>query len=308
MKVVLFFIFLIVCAGVAKGETIITVDILKNGDAIWTMEKRLPLTGQAEIDDWEAFVNRGHDEQQYQNDIAEFKGRIAWFINSAKNISNRSMGAEKFNISYGTARTLDGAFSIIRYGFEWKNFSRIESSNILIGDAFSEGMMLSSDNMLIIKIPEDYDVLSASPDSDKRDGDILIWEGRTFRSFNRGEPALILSPASEGQVSWYIIIAVMFGLVSGASLVVWRRRRSIYGDKNDPSLAPGSTTAREDIWGEEMTEQYLIKCGGQAYQSDIVKESGLSKSKISSVLSKMKKEGRIIKIKKGKENIIRLVK
>jgi uncharacterized membrane protein len=60
--------------------------------------------------------------------------------------------------------------------------------------------------------------------------------------------------------------------------------------------------------GEEMTEQYLIKCGGQAYQSDIVTESGLSKSKISSVLSKMKKEGRIIKIKKGKENIIRLVK
>jgi uncharacterized membrane protein len=53
-----------------------------------------------------------------------------------------------------------------------------------------------------------------------------------------------------------------------------------------------------------MTEQYFIKCGGQAYQSDIVTESGLSKSKISSVLSKMKKEGRIIKIKKGKENII----
>lgn len=306
MKVVLFFILLIVCAGVAKGETVITVDILKNGDAVWTMEKRLPLTGEAEIEDWEAFVNRGHDEQQYQSDIAEFKGRIAWFINSAKSISNRSMEAEKFNISYGTARTLDGAFSIIRYGFEWKNFSRIESSNILIGDAFSEGMMLSSDNVLIIKIPEDYDVLSASPGSDKRDGDILIWEGRTFRSFNRGEPALILSPAGKGQVSWSIIIAVMFGLASGASLIVWRRRRSTYGDKNDPPLIPGSRTA--NIWGEEMTEQYLIKCGGQAYQSDIVTESGLSKSKISSVLSKMKKEGRIIKIKKGKENIIRLVK
>jgi uncharacterized membrane protein len=39
-----------------------------------------------------------------------------------------------------------------------------------------------------------------------------------------------------------------------------------------------------------MIEQYLIKCGGQAYQSDIVTESGLSKSKISSVLSKIKKK------------------
>ncbi len=54
--------------------------------------------------------------------------------------------------------------------------------------------------------------------------------------------------------------------------------------------------------------EYLIKCGGQAYQPDIVTESWLSKSKISSVLSRMKKEGRIIKIKNGKENIIRLVK
>jgi predicted transcriptional regulator len=75
----------------------------------------------------------------------------------------------------------------------------------------------------------------------------------------------------------------------------------LHRDKNDSSFAPGSRTAREDIRGEEMTEQYLIKCGGQAYQSDIVTESGLSKSKISSVLSNMKKEGRIIKIKKAKK-------
>ncbi|MDP2841139.1 MAG: hypothetical protein Q8O17_02530 [Candidatus Methanoperedens sp.] len=65
----------------------------------------------------------------------------------------------------------------------------------------------------------------------------------------------------------------------------------------------------EDILGyEEMIERYLKKCGGQAYQSDIVNESGLSKSKISIVLSRMKDEGRILKIRKGKENVIRLAK
>ena len=64
----------------------------------------------------------------------------------------------------------------------------------------------------------------------------------------------------------------------------------------------------EEILGdEEMIQRYLIKFGGQAYQTDIVKESGLSKSKISIVLAKMKDEGQIIKIRKGKENIIRLV-
>jgi uncharacterized membrane protein len=59
---------------------------------------------------------------------------------------------------------------------------------------------------------------------------------------------------------------------------------------------------------EEMIRQFLLRKDGQAYQSDIVKYSGLSKSKISMVLSKMKGDGMIIKIRKGKENLIRLVK
>lgn len=44
----------------------------------------------------------------------------------------------------------------------------------------------------------------------------------------------------------------------------------------------------------------------QKYQTDIVKESGLSKSTVSIVLAGMKEEGLILKIRKGKENIIRL--
>lgn len=65
----------------------------------------------------------------------------------------------------------------------------------------------------------------------------------------------------------------------------------------------------EDILGpEEMIERYLKKCGGQAYQVDIVNESDLSESKVSLVLSKMKDEGRILKIQKGKKNVIRLIK
>ena len=62
----------------------------------------------------------------------------------------------------------------------------------------------------------------------------------------------------------------------------------------------------EFLGDEEMIEQYITKRGGQAYQSDIVKDSGLSKSKISIVLAKMKDDGKILKIRKGKENIIRL--
>jgi len=89
-------------------------------------------------------------------------------------------------------------------------------------------------------------------------------------------------------------------------LLLKRKKSSISGTKNDvdPILSPIATEVLED---EEMIEQILISSGGQMYQSEIVKLSGHSKSKISIVLSKMKEDGKIIKIKKGKGNIIRLV-
>lgn len=71
---------------------------------------------------------------------------------------------------------------------------------------------------------------------------------------------------------------------------------------------PLSELSHEDLEDEEMIKQFLLRSGGQAYQTDIVEHSGLSKSKISMVLSKMKDDGIIIKIRKGKENLIRLVK
>ncbi|MCZ7357503.1 MAG: hypothetical protein O8C66_12635 [Candidatus Methanoperedens sp.] len=330
--VALLFISLLLLVHVASAETVITIEVLENGTAMWTTEKRLPLTNQTEIGDWEEFVSMGENTDQDGKDIADFRDRIDWFISSAEKFSNRSMEAKNFNISYGTTKTLAGVFSIISYTFEWKNFSRVDSSNIFIGDAFSEGMVLSQDNVLIIKIPENYEVETVSPAFDLRDGNRLIWDGRMFRSFGRGEPSITLS--KKGRFTWYIIGIVMFSLASGTSLILWKKRQTRdFGDKiHDPTppeinaLTTGASQiagteiqpshqedltlvlSEIDLGDEEMIENLLHKSGGQAYQSDIVKESGFSKSKISIVLAKMKEDGRIIKIKKGKENIIRLIK
>lgn len=304
-RLALFCIFLILWAHVAGAESIITVDVLENGNALWSIEKRLPLVSQAEIDDWEEFIREGQDVVQIQEDIAEFRDRIDLFLRSAEKFSNRSMGAEKFNISYDTAKTLSGASSIVRYSFEWKNFSHGDSAKIFIDDAFSEGMVLSSDNVLVINIPDGYEVEKASPSFDRRDGNRLIWDGSLYHSFAKGEPALVLSRTGVGVETWILILVAVVVLIS--SLVIfWKRRRpSKYNA--DAALTPLPDLTKEDLGDEEMIEQYLIKSGGQAYQSEIVKESGLSKSKISIVLAKMKEDGRIAKIKKGKENIIRLV-
>ncbi len=57
---------------------------------------------------------------------------------------------------------------------------------------------------------------------------------------------------------------------------------------------------------EDEIEKLLSDAGGAAFQSDIVNAAGLSKSVISIVLSRMHKDGKIIKIRRGRENLIRL--
>jgi uncharacterized membrane protein len=72
--------------------------------------------------------------------------------------------------------------------------------------------------------------------------------------------------------------------------------------------APPAPVLREERYmsDEERVVKYLEEAGGQMFQSDLVKKTDFSKSKLSMVLSELKEKGTIIKIKKGKENLIRL--
>lgn len=306
-RVALFSIFLMLWVYAANAQSIITIEVQENGNALWSIEKRLPLTSQAAIDDWKEFIQKGQDTEQYRLDISDFRERIEWFLRSAEEHSNRSMKVVNFNISYDTTKTLSGDFGIIRYSFEWKKFSRVESDKIFIGDIFSEGMLLSSDNVLIVKIPDGYEVVHASPAFDKRDGNRFIWDGTLYRSFGEGEPALVLSRTATGAGIW-LMVGVL-AVLTGSSILFLRGKWSITPKtEGKADIIPPPPLTVEDLQYEELIERILIKSGGQAYQSDIVKEIGYSKSKISQVLAKMKEDGRILKIKKGKENLIRLVR
>jgi hypothetical protein len=317
----IFFVFLILGAHVAGAESIITVEVNESGNANWTMEKRIPLT-KPEINEWEGLIKSGQNLSRYR-DIAEFKDMMNLFIGSAQNFSNRSMKVEKFNISYDTVETMSGGFGIIRYSFWLMNFSHTDSDKIFIGDAFSEGLVLSTDSLLVVKIPDAYDVKSVSPNFDRREGNRLIWEGSLYHSFGKGEPSLVLQRTwgishISGTSSMLPVILVPLVILVAGALIFWKRRQSRYQVESDSTQIQVTETEteppvpipypEEDLGDEKMIEQFLIRSGGQAYQSDIVKESRLSKSKISMVLAKMKEDGKILKVKKGKENLIRLVR
>ncbi len=301
-RVVFFFIFLVVWAQAAGAQSIISIELQPNGDALWTMETQFPLINQTDIDDWEEFLQAGQTGNQQE--INDFMKRIDWFLLSAQKFSGRNMNAENFNISYDIARTPSSSYGLILYSFEWRNFSRSESGKIMIGDAFSEGMLLSQENVLVIKIPDGYDIEKASPNFDKRDGNRLIWDGTLYRNFGKGEPGLVLSRSESGS-SWLIPVVVLI-LLAGAGYMLVMKKRS-KDTKTDNNAVPENLVL-EDLKYEEKIERFLLSSGGQASQSDIIKEIGLSKSRVSTILSQMKEKGQIIKIKNGSGNLIRIAK
>jgi uncharacterized membrane protein len=299
-RVSIFLFFLILWAQAVAAQALITVEVHENGNAIWTMEKRLPLTNQSDITDWEEFIKTAQAENQ--QDLEDFSKRMEWFLDSAGKLSGRPMKAENFNILYDTAKSPSDSYGIVRYSFKWLNFSRLENGKIVIGDSFSEGMVLSQDNVLVIKIPDGYYVESASPLFDKQDGARLIWDGTLYRNFDRGEPSLVL--ARSGTSQWFYLV-ILIVIASGA-LIIYFRKRKKPALQQDPAPSPENLEV-EELKYEEMIERFLVRSAGEASQSDIINEIGLSKSRVSTILSEMKDKGKIIKIKNGKGNLIRIV-
>ena len=322
----IFFIILILLVPSTAAQSIKTIEIYENGTAFWTIEERIPLETQPELNEWNQFIRTGQG-YKYQKIVEELEDRTNQSLISAENISKRSMEVRNVNISYDMLKTTSGTFGIINFRFEWLNFSRVNSSGIFIGDAFTEVMVPSSENVLIIKIPDNYtvDPESASPKYDKEDedGTRFIWDGTMYRSFDVGEPSLVLKPNTDIwpmatifvlpnaiTSTWplNILILLILILISGISVLLLKRKRTLTTEDDDDISLLDQDLTMEYLEDEEMITKILIKHNGQANQSDIVKETGFSKSKISNVLAKMKKDGDIEKIRQGKRNIIRLKK
>jgi uncharacterized membrane protein len=82
------------------------------------------------------------------------------------------------------------------------------------------------------------------------------------------------------------------------------------GDSSAGAAASTSDTAASDdvdvelLSDEERVERLLEENGGRMKQARIVSETGWSNAKVSQLLSSMDEEGRIDKLRIGRENLI----
>ncbi|RLM71466.1 hypothetical protein DVK05_00890 [Halorubrum sp. Atlit-8R] len=204
---------------------------------------------------------------------------------------------------------------------------------------------LEASQTLEVATPEGYTVTGtpSSAVTQLSDGDVIIEGPQTFEE---GEPvAIVYGPAGAG-APWTMLMAAMVlaaALVAGS--VVGYRRINPGGDGpgesamnggEDVANGDGPTPAgvggagrgpepdddgadagdEEDagddgedlslLSDEERVERLLDANGGRMRQADIVAETGWSDAKVSQLLSAMADEGRVEKLRLGRENLISL--
>jgi hypothetical protein len=253
------------------------------------------LQDEVDIEAWNnsiQLLNKSQLLEAYRMEMNDYVAR-------ARIATNRSMLASEFDLIHSLLKTPTGNYGTITYRFLWTGFAKVENDKILIGDVFFEGIVLPVDSILIIKIPEGYESIEARPKSDKIEGEQIIWIGTAYREFGAGEPALVLMEKTIGY-TWLAIIAILLIAITIAVL-----------KRDDLKLLISRYRFREAM--PETDEALILKLliessSGEMYQSEIVKKSGFSKSKVSLLLESLKQKEKIVKIRKGKENLIRLKK
>ena len=302
---------LLVCvlpAGTAAAlapayATTYTITFHEDGSALWQIEYRTLL---ASDDDMLAFNNYTRDlPSVYLPQVRDLMQRSAVQASVA---ASRPMAVSNVTGKTVVQTSPTGRYGSVIYSFSWSGFAKPDGS-LAIGDAFAGGMYLAKDNTLIIRYPYGWTVSQVEPAPDQQRED-LVWYG--LRSFSSGEPRVVLEKPAFPLVpliAGIIVIAIFAGFIlyratkrqTGQDI---SKERDEPADADEPAVPLSET---EEAGLEDRIITLLEAGGGEQYQSEIVKTLGLPKSTVSSALNNLHRKGVIQKVKKGRENLIRLV-
>jgi len=307
-------------------NTTFALQIQPNGDARWT------ITDTYALDDGEAETFSDTAEQFASDD-----GEAVWLPafreanDEASTVTGRGMEITDVNRQYEVS---DRRGQLV-LEFTWTNFAVIDGEDIVVGDAFNstDGTWfgtLTADQRLVISPPPGYGVESAP--SAVEDGQLIFEGPRTFEPgylsvVYTGEQPTTLTPTETPEQMFSGIDSVWIG---GALLVVLLVGTVGYmfkaghtdalpsvggGAADEESAGTTATTGEQEqtdtddvdvelLSDEERVERLLEENGGRMKQARIVSETGWSNAKVSQLLSSMDEEGRIDKLRIGRENLI----
>jgi len=287
-------------AGTPDYTTTYTITLKDNGTALWNVEYRTPLTSDADTSNFENYTRDLNSVY-----LPEIESLMKSSAAQAGAGTSRQMTVENFSGSTDIQTTPTGEFGVVTFSFYWTNFA-VPDGGITVGDAFTGGLYLSQDNNLIIQYPDGYTVRTAEPAPDQQGNNALVWYG--VRSFGAGEPSIILEKTALPLVP--IIAGCIVIILAVVGLILYQRKKRDPPPPSYPSGKPEDASPplsdADSISYEDRILQQLRAHGGEQFQSDLAKVLGIPKSSLSSTLNDLHQRGIIVKVKKGKENLIRL--
>jgi len=272
-----------------------TISIQEDGTAIWHVEYRTLLATDEDVAMFDTYA--GNVSSVY---LPQFQDLMQRSAAQAAAATSRPMETDNFAGDAVVQSSPTGRYGVVFYSFRWSGFAKT-GNELSIGDALAGGLYLAKDNTLIVRYPPGYTVSVSEPAPDQvRDG--LIWYG--MRSFGAGEPHLVFDKSG---FPWFSVVlgsGIALILMVGIGLIISKKRSR---EPEDPEETEVRLSDTDLISIEEKIIHLLKTSGGEQYQSDIVKNLGLPKSTVSATLNDLHHRGVIQKIKKGRENLIRLI-
>ena len=272
-----------------------TIALSEEGTANWHVEYRTLLASEEDLEAFDSYT-----KNVSSNYLPQFQDLMQRSAAQAAAATSRPMEITDFAGDAVIQTTPTGRYGVVYFSFNWKNFAKTVP-DLAIGDAFAGGLYLAKDNTLVIRYPSGYSVSGAEPAPDQvRDG--LIWYGQ--RSFGAGEPRLVFEKTGFPWLPLLLGGLLCVLILGGLYVVLSKRRVPEPVEAEDPPVTLSET---ELLSLEDRIIQLLKTSGGEQYQSEIVKTLGLPKSTVSATLNDLHQRGVIQKVKKGRENLIRLV-
>lgn len=280
-------------ASSSTHVTVYQVLLFPDGSAEWTIEHRFPLSTPEEAEAFEE-VSSG-----LENLTIEYRATMESLVAEASLTLARPMKIEDFKVEAEIVKSVSGEMGLIEVAFVWRGFGRVAESGYLeVGDVFVGGFYLSDGETFRVTVPKGFEISEVKPAPDGVGTDYAEWRGRIV--FPDGEPRIVLRPIATAWLAPQALrfdmvllnIAIASTLALSITYAVLRRR--------------GRRPPRES---ELDTVLRVIKShGGVVYQSQIVRESGLSKSTVSTILKTLEAEGRVVREKEGREKLVRLAR
>ena len=319
-------------------EARFVVTVYENGSARWTQRYNQPLANESEISRFRAYADRFESEETPV--YTDFKERAMSLTAEGSNATGRTMNARAFSRDARVSSQPD-ATGVVEMSFMWTNFTTAESG-YLVGDSFDSGLYLSRGTSIEFRagpgLEIDWDEVAPTADA-STNGSANATDSLTYfgpAQFAGGHPRVAFTEESalsaggdslsDVPLAW-VVAALAVVAVLGA-VAVGRSDASIpFGDTagGDEPTDTTATDAESERTADEpdtpqepavspadlrsdadRIEELLEANGGRMQQADIVDATDWSKSKVSTLLSEMAEEGRVSKLRVGRENIVSL--